>query len=108
VDPLQADSDRAEAIRQQRIAGTRQRLAALRTRMDQMYEDKLDGKIDDEFWMRKMNEWREQERGLELQLSSLNTQATTGTVLTEQRILNSRIVRIFCTLRGIQRSAVNC
>ena len=27
--------------------------------------DKLDGKIDEEFWTRKMNEWREQERTLE-------------------------------------------
>jgi hypothetical protein len=33
--------------------------------MDQMYEDKLDGKIDQEFWACKMNEWREQERALE-------------------------------------------
>jgi len=22
-----------------------------------MYEDKLDGKIDEEFWTRKMNDW---------------------------------------------------
>ena len=49
VDSLQADSDRAEAARRQRIAEAQQRLAALRTRMDQMYEDKLDGKIDEEF-----------------------------------------------------------
>jgi hypothetical protein len=28
----------------------------------QVYEDKLDGKIDEAFWTRKMNESREQER----------------------------------------------
>jgi len=56
VDSLQSDSTRAEAERQKRIAATQQRIAALRARMDQMYEDKLDGKIDDEFWTRKMNE----------------------------------------------------
>ena len=33
--------------RQKRMEATQQRLAALRTRMDQMYEDKLDGKIDE-------------------------------------------------------------
>jgi len=27
--------------------------------MDQMYEDKLDGKVDAEFWARKTNDWRE-------------------------------------------------
>jgi len=51
-----------------------------------MYEDKLDGKIDDEFWKRKMNEWREQERRLESELSSLNVQMTADSVLTVARI----------------------
>jgi len=58
VDSLQSDSARAEAERQKRIVATQQRIAALCGRMDQMYEDKLDGKIDDEFWTRKMNEFK--------------------------------------------------
>jgi site-specific DNA recombinase len=86
VDSLQADGNRAEAARQQRTAEVEQRLATLRTRMDHMYEDKLDGKIDEEFWGRKMNEWREQERALESQLSGLNSRATGDSVLTVQRI----------------------
>ena len=86
VDSLQADSDRSKASRQQRIAEVQQRLSALRTRMDQMYEDKLDGKIDEEFWARKMNEWREQERTLESQLSALSSPATGDFVLDAQRI----------------------
>jgi len=38
--------------------------------MDQMDEDKLDGKIDAEFWTRKAkaNDWGEQERNLEADL----------------------------------------
>jgi site-specific DNA recombinase len=86
VDSLQSDSTRAEAERQKRIAGTQQRIAALSARMDQMYEDKLDGKIDNEFWTRKMNEWREQERELESELSGLNVQVTAESVLTVKRI----------------------
>ncbi len=86
VDSLQADTARAESVRQQRTSEAQQRLAALRTRMDQMYEDKLDGKIEEEFWARKMMEWREQERMLESQLSSLSAQVTTDTVLTVSRI----------------------
>jgi hypothetical protein len=39
--------------------------------MDQMYEDKLEGKISEEFWQRKQSEYREQERLLEAQLSSI-------------------------------------
>jgi hypothetical protein len=86
VDSLHADSDKAEASRKQRISEVQQHLAALRTRMDQMYEDKLDGKIDEEFWARKMNEWRDQERALESQLASLDARVTAESVLTVQRI----------------------
>ena len=86
VDSLQSDSTRAEAERQKRIEGTQQRIAALRARMDQMYEDKLDSKIDDEFWTRKMNGWREQERKLDSELSSLKVQVTAESVLTVKRI----------------------
>jgi site-specific DNA recombinase len=50
-----------------------------------MYEDKIDGKIDDDFWTRKMNEWREQERKLESELSSLKAQVTEN-ALTVERI----------------------
>jgi len=51
-----------------------------------MYEDKLDGKIDDDFWTRKMNEWREQERRLESALSGLKVQILSDQVLTAKRI----------------------
>ncbi len=86
IGSLQGDSARAEAERQQRISGAQHRLAALRARMDQMYEDKLDGKIDEEFWTRKMNEWREQERALESQLASLSAYIAGDSVLTVKRI----------------------
>jgi DNA invertase Pin-like site-specific DNA recombinase len=87
IDSLQADSAPApKRTRQQRISEAQQRLAALRTRMDQMYEDKLDGKIDDECWTRKMNEWRGQERALESQLTSLSLPVTVDRVLTVKRI----------------------
>jgi hypothetical protein len=45
VDSLQSDSTRAEAERQKRIAATQQRIAALRARMDQMYEDKQTARL---------------------------------------------------------------
>ena len=75
VASLISDRARAESERQKRMDATQQRVAALRTRMDQMYEDKLDGKIDDEFWARKMNEWREQERRSKSDLSRLSLES---------------------------------
>src|SRR6266403_691204 len=86
VDSLQSDSAHAEAERQKRVAAIEQRLAALRARMDQMYEDKLDGKVDAEFWTRKTNDWRKQERKLEADLSSLRVQVPAENALTVKRI----------------------
>ncbi|PYY11721.1 MAG: hypothetical protein DMG69_03225 [Acidobacteria bacterium] len=65
VDSMTADQSRAEAQRTAQITSARQRLTALRTRMDQAYEDKLDGKLDEAMWTRKMQDWREQEIELE-------------------------------------------
>jgi site-specific DNA recombinase len=46
------------------------RLCAVRRHMDQAYTDRLDGKIPEDFWQRKMSEWREQERQIEVALSA--------------------------------------
>jgi hypothetical protein len=90
------------------MSGPSRRFSALRARMDQMYEDKLDGKIDQEFWTRKMNEWREQERALETELSALNDPVKQDHVLTVKRIFELANRAYFCTSRGIQRNAANC
>jgi site-specific DNA recombinase len=87
VDSIASDRDRSKAERQQRLTSIRQRLAALRARMDQMYEDKLDGKIEEEFWTRKMTEWRTQERALESAATALNTPISENQPLTVQRTL---------------------
>ena len=44
----------------QRIAAARERYDRAGRLMDRAYEDKLDGKIDDEFFTRKRAEWEEQ------------------------------------------------
>jgi site-specific DNA recombinase len=44
------------------------RLHAVRRRMDQAYSDKLDGKIPQDFWERRMSEWRAEEQEIEIAL----------------------------------------
>lgn len=39
--------------------------------MDAAYIDKPDGKIDDEFWERKVGEWRVEEQQVKLALEGL-------------------------------------
>ncbi len=84
---LDSDRARADSERQKRMDATQQRIAVIRARMDQMYDDKLDGKIDDDFWSRKMNEWREQERRLESEVSRLKVPITDESMFTVKEIL---------------------
>ena len=49
VRSLRSDLDQSEQERQRSLSTLQQRLAAVRTRMDQVYDDKLDGKISEEF-----------------------------------------------------------
>jgi site-specific DNA recombinase len=87
VQSIASGQCRTKAERQERLVGIRQRLATLRTRMDQIYEDKLDGKIDEEFWSRKMSAWRMQERALQSAADSLGTPLPENQSLTARRIL---------------------
>jgi len=72
--------------------------------MDQMYEDKLDGKIDDDFWSRKMSEWRTHERALQSAADSLNMPIPENNVLTVQRTLELANKAHFLFLREITRN----
>ena len=54
--------------------------------MDQIYEDKLDGKISGEFWERKHGECREQERSLQVQISRQSEPVAPEHVLSLQKI----------------------
>ena len=86
VESIQNDQGTANAERLRRLADAKQRLSALRTRMDRMYEDKLDGKIDEEFWNRKMADWRTEERALQSAADSLNMPLPENRGMTAKRI----------------------
>ena len=86
VASLRTGFDRAEGERRANLAAVQQRLATVRTRMDQIYEDKLDGKISEEFWERKQTESREQELGLQVQIDRASEPAATENMLSVQRI----------------------
>ena len=86
VDGVGASHQDAAAQRQKEFKELQQRLAALRTRMDRIYEDQLDGKIAQDLWMRKQEHYRGQELALETALSSLSMPISRDNVLTVQRI----------------------
>ena len=51
-----------------------------------MYLDKLDGTVAEDFWMRKMNDWRLEEQQVEMAIQGLSSAETGDTVLNAQRI----------------------
>ncbi len=55
--------------------------------MDQAYSDKLDGKIPEDFWQRKMSDWQAEEQRIEMAIAGLNEQSRTDRLLDAKRIL---------------------
>ncbi len=68
---LLTDKGREETLRRQQGERWRQRLSAMRRRLDQAYLDKLDGKISEEFWLRKSGEWLAEEQQIQLAMQGL-------------------------------------
>jgi len=79
---LLGDKNREETVRKQQEERLKQRLASVRHRLDQAYMDKLDGKITDEFWTRKSDEWRAEEQQVLFAMQALNQ-------IQPERILNA-------------------
>src|SRR5712692_3274843 len=83
---LTTDQDQLrDQARAQRNA-LQQRLALVRRRMDQAYQDKLDGEIPEEFWERKIVEWGDEERQILASLAKLEAPARDW-ILDAKRIL---------------------
>jgi site-specific DNA recombinase len=68
-------------------ARLQQRLTAIRSRMDQAYLDKLDGKITAEFWERKNAEWLREEHQVQFALAGLKQADEPARQLTASRTL---------------------
>src|SRR4029077_7405828 len=96
---LNSDTAGIEAKRRQEAHVLAQRLNAVRSKMDQMYEDKLDGKIEESFWQRKMQEWREQEQGLENRLNQLREPISAEHAMNAKRVFELANKAYFLYLR---------
>jgi hypothetical protein len=83
---LAHDQEKAQDVMTARRNALQPRLSAVRRRMDQAYQDKLDGKIPEDFWERKMAEWTAEERSIHDALGRLE-HTTNEQLLTVQRTL---------------------
>jgi site-specific DNA recombinase len=68
---LLTDKSREQTVLKEQEERLRQRLAAVRHRLDTAYADKLDGKISEEFWTRKSMEWQAEEQQIQMAIQAL-------------------------------------
>ncbi len=67
---LLSNNGRDEEIREQQHCLLIQRRSQVHRRLDLAYQDKIDGKITEEFWERKSAEWQTEEQQLSTQIQS--------------------------------------
>jgi hypothetical protein len=79
-------ASRADRLRAEE-ARLRQRLLAIRSRMDQAYLGKLDGKVTTVFWERKNKEWLQEEQQVQFALAGLKQADEPTRLLTAWRTL---------------------
>jgi site-specific DNA recombinase len=101
VDTLREDRKHEESKLSAERTRLDSRLTLIRNRMDAAYADKLDGKIPEDFWDRKMSEWRAEEQQVKMAIDGL-ANAETGDRATRRKCSNSRIRPILCTFRRIR------
>ena len=84
---LREDQNQAENRQEKEKARLESRLTFIRNRMDSAYMDKLDGKVPDDSWERKMTKWRaEEQQQLKLALDGLASSQSTDMALGAQRV----------------------
>lgn len=70
---LTEDHHSGENAKKEQRQRLEHRLSAVRQRIDQAYNDKLDGKIVEDFWQRKNAEWQQEEQQILFCLAGLGT-----------------------------------
>ncbi len=95
---LADDQTRSVSALREQQQRLEQRLDAIRRRIDQVYMDKLDGKVSEDFWLRKTQEWQAEEQQVLFAIQGLNG-ASPDRVLSAQRILELANKAYFLYLR---------
>jgi site-specific DNA recombinase len=80
------DQEKAQNVITAQRNALQARLSAVRQRMDRAYQDKLDGKIPEDFWERKMADWTTEEYSIRGALNRLE-HPKSERLLTTQRTL---------------------
>jgi len=82
------------------------RLKSIRKRMDAAYTDKLDGKIPEDFWERKMDEWRAEEQQVKMMIDGLQVVETGHRALEAREVfeLANKAYYLYFTMDTAERA----
>lgn len=83
---LTESQQRSESDKKQQREKLQQRLSTIRHRLDQIYMDKLDGKVLEDFWQRKTTEWQMEEQQVLMAMQGLE-QASKDSLLSAKKCL---------------------
>ena len=84
---LAGDQEHAKKDTEAQRIRLEQRLVNTRKKMDQAYDDKLRGVITEEFWQRKMDDWRAEEQQIVIAMEGLQASGKSDRLLNAKRIL---------------------
>ena len=87
VATLQEDQKQAAGKDSANQTALESQLTGIRNRMDAAYADKLDGKIPEDFWERKMSDWRMDEQQVEMAILGLSGAETVDFALNAKQTL---------------------
>jgi hypothetical protein len=90
---------------QQTITRFQQRISTINARIGTAYDDRADGKITEDFWVKKKEEWNAEKGQLETDLRAAQKVTPENHGLTAERVLNlaSRAHGIYASLTDQQR-----
>ncbi len=86
VSMLRADQEESRSKKSSERDRLEVRLTTIRNRMNVAYEDKLDGKITEEFWQQKASDWRTEEHQIKTAIDSLASAESGDRWLDAERI----------------------
>jgi hypothetical protein len=98
---------RGETIRRDAIARLQEEQSKLQNRLDKLYDDRLDGFIEPDFFERKAREWRQTQKRLADQIAEYEN-AAHDYVHDGVRLLELAKRHVFCSNSKLQAKNANC
>ncbi len=106
ITTLDNDQKQANGKMSAEQARLQSRLSTIRNRMDVAYLDKLDGKVPEEFWQRRMDEWRVEEQHVKTAIDGLTCAENSDRALDAQKVfeLANKAYSLYVSQNSVEKA----